>query len=109
MVKKLSEKITEVLLEYPITRDDDHKLVCMVWIKELGGKSEVKKLSAWDFLALFNNHKMANVNSIIRCRAKLQEHNTGLRGDKYNERHKFSSEVKEELINWAGDLFNGQY
>ena len=65
MIKKLSEKITEVLIEYPITKDDDHKLVSMVWIKELGGTQAVKQLSAWDFLALFNNHKLANVNSII--------------------------------------------
>ena len=43
MIKKLSEKVTEVLIEYPITRDDDHKLVCMVWIKEMGGQSNVKK------------------------------------------------------------------
>ena len=108
MIKILSEKVTEVLIEYPITRDDDHKLVCMVWIKEMGGQSNVKKISAWDFLAKFNNHKLANVNSIIRCRAKLQELNKDLRGEKYEDRHKFAGEVKEELINWAGSLLDGQ-
>ena len=108
MVKKLAEKVEAVLVEWPVTRDNDHQLICMIWMKELGGKSEVKAMSAWDFLAKFNNRKISNVASIIRCRCKLQEDNKDLRGKKYEERHQFSGEVKEEMINWAGDLFDGR-
>ena len=108
MIKRLKEKVEAILVEYPVTKDDDHKLVSMVWIKELGGRGEVRAMSAWDFLAKFNNHKLANVNSIIRCRAKLQELNKDLRGEKYEDRHKFAGELKEELINWEGSLFDGQ-
>ena len=60
MVRKLKEKVEAILIEWPVTRDNDHQLVCMIWIKELGGKSNVKAMSAWDFLAIFNNHKIFN-------------------------------------------------
>jgi hypothetical protein len=38
--------------------------------------------------------------SITRCRRKLQEEHTYLRGEKWAERHRIQEDVKEELKNW---------
>ena len=49
MIKKLKEKVESILVDYPITKDDDHKLVSMVWIIELGGKGDVKQCQLGTF------------------------------------------------------------
>ena len=106
MIKRLKEKVESILVEYPVTKDDDHKLVSMVWIKELGGRGEVRAMSAWDFLAKFNNHKISHVISIVRCRQKLQQLYPELRGSEYEKRQASAGEVKEEIIQWTGGLFD---
>ena len=63
-------------------------------------------MSAWDFLAKFNNHKISHVISIVRCRQKLQQLYPDLRGLEYEKRQASSGEVKEEIIHWTGGLFD---
>ena len=100
MIKALEKLVSELLISHPITRDDDHKLACMVWIRELGGGDVVRGMDAWTFLAIFNKHELSNFKSISRCRRKLQELDEGLRGDKYKYRQQRKLEVKKSMLDW---------
>ena len=100
MIKALEKVVSEILISHPITKDDDHKLACMVWIKELGGSEIVRDMCAWEFLAIFNKHELSNFKSISRCRRKLQELDEGLRGDKYKYRQQRKMEVRKAMLDW---------
>ena len=104
MIKNLEDKIRDLLIKHPETRDNDQMLVSLTWFFHIG-RDKVKSLSAWDLLTKLSKNKLPNAESIRRCRQKLQEHNEDLRGKKYEERHKLECEVKEEIKNWTGKLF----
>jgi len=104
MIKNLEDKIRDLLIKHPETRDNDQMLVSLTWFYHIG-RDEVKSLSAWDLLTKLSKNKLPNAESIRRCRQKLQEHDEDLRGKKYKERHKLECEVKEEIKNWTGELF----
>ena len=104
-MKNLEFRITDILKNTPKSRDDDHILAGAVWIRELGGSNIAREMGLWEFMRLFMNHELANFESIVRCRRKVQELDPELRGEKYEYRHKRQSDVKEELKNWSGQLF----
>ena len=104
MIKNLEDKIRDILIKHPETKDNDQMLVSLTWFYHLG-RDTVKSLSAWDLLTKLSKNKLPNAESIRRCRQKLQEHNDELRGKKYNERHQLECEVKQEIIEWTGELF----
>tara|TARA_R100001594_G_C4036815_1_gene262382 strand:+ start:1308 stop:1625 length:318 start_codon:yes stop_codon:yes gene_type:complete len=104
-MKNLEFIITDILKNNTRSRDDDHILAGAVWIRELGGSHIAKEMGLWEFMRLFMSHELANFESIVRCRRKVQELDPGLRGEKYEYRHKRQNDVKEELKNWSGKLF----
>ena len=104
MIKKLEDKIRDILIKHPETKDSDQMLISLTWFYHIG-RDTVKSLSAWDLLTKLSKNKLPNAESIMRCRRKLQEHEKDLRGEKYEERHNLEVEVKEEIKNWTGRLF----
>lgn len=104
-MKNLENIITNVLQNNIKARDDDHILAGAVWVRELGGSEIAREMCFWEFLRMFMTHEIANFESIIRCRRKVQELNRELRGEKYEYRHKRQSEVKDQIKNWTGKLF----
>ena len=104
MIKNLEDKVRDILIKHPETKDNDQMLVSLSWFYHLG-RDKVKSLSAWDLLTKLSKNKLPNAESIRRCRQKLQETDESLRGEKYKERHKLELEVKEEIKNWTGRLF----
>ena len=104
MIKNLEDKVRDTLIKHPDTKDNDQMLVSLIWFYHLG-RDEVKSLSAWDLLTKLSKNKLPLMESIMRCRRKLQEVDESLRGKKYKERHKLELEVKEEIKNWTGRLF----
>ena len=104
MIKNLEDKIRDILIKHPETKDNDQMLVSLIWFYHLG-RDEVKSLTAWDLLTKLSKNKLPLMESIVRCRRKLQEVDASLRGKKYKERHKLELEVKEEIKNWTGRLF----
>ena len=104
-MKNLEFIITDILKNNPKARDDDHVLAGAVWIRELGGSEIAREMGLWEFMRLFMTHDIANFESIVRCRRKVQELNTDLRGTKYEFRHNRQKDVKEQLKNWSGELF----
>ena len=104
MIKNLEDKVRDILIKHPDTKDNDQMLVSLTWFYHLG-KSTVQNMTAWDLLTKLSKNKLPLIESIVRCRRKLQEIDSSLRGEKYNERHKLQTEIKEEIKNWTGELF----
>ena len=104
MIKNLEDKVRDILIKHPDTKDNDQMLVSLIWFYHLG-RDEVKSLTAWDLLTKLSKNKLPLMESIVRCRRKCQEVDESLRGKKYKERHKIELEVKEEIKNWTGELF----
>ena len=105
MIKKLEEQVETVLNKYPDTRDNDQMLISLVWMNTVG-KDRLKKMSGWDLLTMLSRKQLPNPESIRRSRQKLQENNEDLRGDKYKLRHQYEKDVKKEIKEWNGKLFN---
>ena len=81
-IKNVKKIIKTLLIEKPHLRDDDRKLIATVWYKEI----DVHTMPVIDFLHLFANNKITHPESIRRCRAKLQETCSELRGNNYYKR-----------------------
>ena len=105
-MKHLENIVTNILETNPKARDDDHFLAGVIWIQELGGSNIAREMGLWEFMKMFMSHDLINFESIIRCRRKVQELNKDLRGTKYEFRHNRQKEVKEQIKNWKGVLFD---
>ena len=79
-------------------RDNDNKLIAMIWHKllEKGGINS-KEITGWNLLTHLSKGDLPTPESITRCRRKLQELYPALRGTTWEERHKKQKEVKAEL------------
>lgn len=78
--------VRELLINYPLTRDDNNELI--------------RK-----YLHLYWVKSPAQYASIIRTRAYLQQHFESLRGDKYQERQKYSkTKAKEFKVRNLGQI-----
>mgnify|MGYP003149960073 FL=1 len=99
MIKKVANKIERLLLEEPVLRDNDSKLVANVWYS-LIGDSRIKDMSAMDFLRAYADNKITPADTITRARRKLQEDNPDFRGDKWADRHILANKVRREVHTW---------
>ena len=91
--KKIQEIVEESLKKDVKSRDNDMRLVALIWHKELG----VLREKCMPILELMAYNKVTNYESIGRCRRKLQELYPELRGEKYKARHDKQEEMKEDL------------
>lgn len=94
------EIVKELLTNKPHLRDDDHKLMSNIWLRELGGMPAATNLSSFEFLNLFSQNRLTSPESIRRCRQKIQELYPELRGTSYNERHKQAEKFKQLIKNF---------
>ena len=82
---KTKEKVRYWLEKYSYLRDNDNRLFANIWDHELeqyGIPRDIRK----HFLILIANGKLTSAPSIKRARAKLQEEEPKLRGEKYHTR-----------------------
>ena len=77
-----SDVVKSLLEERPATRDSDNILICLVYSKL--GYSFKKPFC--EIMEAVEHSKLPTMESITRCRRKLQEKYPHLRGDKYNAR-----------------------
>ena len=105
-MKYLENIVTEILKSTPKSRDNDHVLAGAVWIREIGGSDVAREMGLWEFMRIFMSHEVANFESIVRCRRKVQELDPELRGAKYEYRHNREKDVKKQIKNWTGELFD---
>ena len=80
---KTKDKVRYWLLEHDHLRDNDNKLCANIWNEELKRFIIFEKSSVRDFLRLYSLGKLTSAPSIKRARAKLQEEEPELRGQKY--------------------------
>jgi len=83
-MKTIKEEIEFLLINYPLLRDDDYRLISNYFAFLLEDK--INDMTAKDFLKLFSEGKLPHTESISRCRRKLQEENIKLRGKNYTDR-----------------------
>lgn len=101
-VKKHEKEITYFLKNKPHLRDNDLKLLATIWWNDVKYKGlDTNTMSAQELLQMLADGKLSNPSSIRRCRAKLQEQNPELRGQRYKDRkNEQQSEVINEVKNW---------
>lgn len=99
-IKNVSERVKD-LLQNPQKehlRDDDKRLLATVWWYDIINQNiNPEELSAKDFLFLLSRGKLTSPESVRRSRAKLQEEDKSLRGEKYYKRKKQAQAVQTEL------------
>ena len=93
MNKKLKERVRQLLIEQPQTRDNDNLLIAQIWLDE-GVPSE-----SVVFLVKYSKGGFTSAESIRRSRQKLQYENESLRGETYNERQRKGEEVRQTINN----------
>ena len=81
---------------YPELRDDDNKLIVMVW-REQDKNLQSKHTSAAYMQKQVAYGRLANTETIRRVRQKLQEETPKLRGNKYYERHGQAAEMRKAI------------
>lgn len=93
------DKVVEFLETLPRLRDSDDKLVANFWHKEIIDSGvKVVDISAFTFMKMYAEGKLTKADVITRARRKAQELNPHLRGEKWEERHGQSKEVKKNII-----------
>jgi hypothetical protein len=110
--KKLREAeriVTELLTEYPITRDDDRLLVWLFWRKQF---ERIDNYSLEMFRSAFLGGMLSPPETITRARRKVQEKRPELRGIASNSR----ADLAEIYSRYYGsnkaiqqDLFSGRF
>lgn len=96
-MQKCKDKVAYLLKEYPECRDDDKKLLAYYQWYALKLSD---KISKEDFYKRTQFHKIESHESITRARRKWQEEVPELRGKKYNERHRESVDMRENINNF---------
>ena len=100
MISQCAKIVKELLTSSSKLRDNDQQLVANVWYVQTRDKFNIETMSAKNFLHELAQGNVMSSESITRCRRKLQEEHTYLRGNKWEERHRMQKDVKEELKNW---------
>jgi len=80
---KTKEKVKYWLEKFTHLRDNDYRLCSNIWHEEFKTYDINGDSSAQDFLKIYSLGKLTSAPSIKRARAKLQEENPELRGEKY--------------------------
>ena len=99
-IKNVKEKVTQVLKDFPHTRDSDMSLLAIIWNEQLGGKDKTENMTAFELLCLLSRKELSNPVSLWRCRQKIQEEDEKLRGSKWKARQEHSKNVVEEIRTW---------
>jgi hypothetical protein len=90
--------VQSLLTQYPLLRDSDSALLAYVWARALKAMNrDLDHLDARGLLSIIAAGKMPAMESVTRSRRKLQEENPELRGQRYDQRQRQTTKVKEEL------------
>ena len=91
----MTDDVKKMLIKYPPLRDDDERLMANIWNSHIGNLEDV---DGKEILHMLANHELPSVESISRCRRKLQEKCPNLRGEKWYERHKRADIIRREIV-----------
>lgn len=97
-MKTIIEMVTEVLNNYPQSRDNDNYLSCVVWHKQVRAKHE-GDVTFENFLTMYSNGMLASSDSITRAARKIKETRTDLRGTQYEKRKDLEVKTRMNIRN----------
>lgn len=90
-IKKTKDIVLKVLIRYPKTRDSDELLNCYV-LSTLG----ISCSTPFNvIMKKIHNNEIPSLETIGRCRRKIQESHIDLRGTNYKERQQKQEDYKE--------------
>lgn len=95
---QINDVVHRLMVKHPELKDNDYKLVVAVWNKELLAQGiDIKDITGYEAFKCISAGKVSPIESITRCRRKLQEQYPQLRGQRWADRHDQETEVKKEL------------
>ena len=94
LTEKLSDRVRNLLIQYPNTRDDDMYLLALLWNRQVGDSN---KRLAVDLLCDLTGGRLSNPETVRRTRQLLQQENPDLRGKKYRKRQKHVKTFKKDV------------
>lgn len=101
MLKENYQRVKDLLITNPETRDNDNLLLSMIWRDDLAnynGNPVNAYMPVNNFLDLLANNELTNFESVRRVRQKIQEECPELRGVKYRVRcGRLELETKQEV------------
>ena len=100
-IKKVEDRVKDMLESHPPTRDDDMKLYASIISRFYG--HYLAEMTAKELLTSIYHSKVPHFTSILRRRQLLQQKNPELRGEKYEERQIKGEKVKEDIKTWDNE------
>ena len=100
----LEKQVREILIDNPKTRASDDLLYVTLISKMLVNKGfNLERISAKDYLLHYRNYGLPTIESVGRCRRKLQEKNESLKPSQSVILHR--KEMEKSFYNYSvGDL-----
>lgn len=97
-MKTIMSVVTEVLHNYPQSRDNDNYLSCVVWHKQVRAKHE-GDVTFENFLTMYSNNLLASSDTITRAARKIKETRPDLRGTQYEKRKDLEVKTRMNIHN----------
>jgi hypothetical protein len=101
MLKENYQRVKDLLITKPETRDNDNLLLSIIWgedIEQVGEFGSKYNVFLCDFLKHLAKGELTNAESVRRVRQKIQEQCPELRGKNYRLRcGQLELEVKQEV------------
>ena len=100
----LEKQVREILLDDPKTRASDDLLYVTLISKMLVNKGfNLERISAKDYLLHYRNYGLPTIESVGRCRRKLQEKSESLKPSETVQLHR--KEMQQSFYKYSiGDL-----
>jgi hypothetical protein len=92
-IKAIKDFVEDILLNYPLSRDNDNYLACFVWHKQVRATTQ-GDVTFENFLTMYSNGLLASSDSITRAARKIKETRPDLRGNGHDKRKKLEVETR---------------
>ena len=96
-LKTVEKKVIRLLENNESLRDSDNKLVASAWWEHIKQTRNPSDMKALDLLIALGNNELPSWETLTRCRRKVQEKRTDLRGKKYEQRQQRQKDVIKDL------------
>jgi hypothetical protein len=96
-MKTIKSRVKFLLEKYPALREDDFRLYATYISFQVGGKTKLEQINAYEFLTRLANGDLAHFESVRRDRQKLQEQVPELRGANYEKRKRGGDSMSKNI------------
>lgn len=96
ITSQLKQRVLDMLSNYPMLRDNDHRLITNMWHQELPDHLKKDK-GVREFFQLLSIGYFTAGDSITRARRQIQEANPSLRGNKHAARQSHTKTIQQDL------------